>query len=115
MKNNVIHLNQDTASTIRANLPNKNVCNKLAYFYSIFSDSTRLKILVSLMLSEMCVNDLANILDTHQTTISHQLKYLRASGAVSCTRKNKFIFYKVSDKFIRLMMLNGFDYILQAG
>ena len=115
MKNTVIHLDKDIENIIRTHLPNKNVCNKLAYFYSIFSDSTRLKILVSLMLSEMCVNDLANILNTHQTTISHQLKFLRASGVVRCTRKNKFIFHKVSDKFIRLMMLNGFDYILQAG
>ena len=112
MKSEIIHLNKDIEEKIRYHLPNKKVCNKLAFFYSIFSDTTRLKILVSLIISEMCVNDLAHILNIHQTTVSHQLKLLKSSGVVSCTRKNKFMFYKVTDKFIELIMLNGFDYIL---
>ena len=109
---NIIHLDPYVHKIIKEHLPNKKVCNKLAYFYSIFSDSTRLKILVTLLLSEMCVNDLTNILELNQTTVSHQLKILKASGVVSTTRRNKYIFYKVTDKFIELIMLNGFDYIL---
>lgn len=98
--------------TIKENIPNKHICNYLASFYSIFSDSTRIKIIISLLLSEMCVNDLSRILDVNQTTISHQLKILKSSGAVSSTRKNKYIFYKVSDKFVSIIMHNGVDYIL---
>ena len=113
MISNIIHLDQDTEKRIKEHLPNKKVCSKLAYFYSIFSDTTRLKILVTLLLSEMCVNDLARILELNQTTVSHQLKILKSCGVVSTTRKNKYIFYKVTDKFIEIIMLNGVDYILE--
>lgn len=112
MTSNIIHLSHDLEKKIKEHLPNKNVCTKLAYFYSIFSDITRLKILVSLIIAEMCVNDISQVLELNQTTVSHQLKFLKSAGVVTSSRKNKFIFYKVSDKFIELIMLNGFDYIL---
>ncbi len=109
----LIHLHKLTEQTIKSNLPNKKVINKLTYFYSIFNDSTRIKILIALLLSKMCVNDLSKILDLNQTTVSHQLKYLKSCGVVSSTRINKFNFYEVSNKFVELVMLNGFDYILE--
>jgi len=112
MTSTVIHLDSELEKIIKDHLPNKTVCTKLAYFYSIFSDTTRIKILVTLILAEMCVNDLANILGLNQTTVSHQLKLLKSAGVVKSSRKNKYIFYKVNDKFIELIMINGFDYIL---
>jgi len=110
--NNLIHIDSEKENLIKDYLPNNKVCSKLAYFYSIFSDATRLKILVSLLVSEMCVNDLAAILNLNQTTVSHQLKILKSSGVVSTTRKNKFIFYKITDKYINLALMDGVDYIL---
>lgn len=113
MRKPIIHLDADTQDTIRESIPNSQVCNRLAYFYSMFSDSTRLKIIISLLLKEMCVNDLSLMLDINQTTISHQLKILKSNGAVTSTRNNKYIFYKVTDKFINSIMINGVDYILK--
>jgi ArsR family transcriptional regulator len=77
----------------------------------MFSDSTRLKIIVSLLYREMCVNDLSSLLNINQTTISHQLKILKSNGAVTTNRINKFIFYKVNNQLINNIMLNGVDYI----
>ena len=108
----IIHLDKDTADIIKTHLPNKIVCNKLAYFYSIFSDSTRIKIITTLLISELCVNDLSTILNLNQTTVSHQLKILKSNGVVSIRKTNKFTFYKVSDKFAKTIMNNGFDYII---
>ena len=112
MTNKIIHLDKHSQNTIQNNLPNTKVCNKLADFYSMFSDETRLKIITALLLKEMCVNDLSQILNINQTTISHQLKILKSNGAVSTTRNNKFVFYKVNNTIINNIMLNGFDYIL---
>lgn len=100
------------ANIIKSNMPNVAVCVSLAEFYSIFSDTTRLKILIALSLTEMCVNDLSCLLDINQTTVSHQLKTLKGIGAVKATRKNKYIFYKVTDRFINNIMINGVDFIL---
>lgn len=112
MSNTIIHLDTHSQHTIKDTLPNAKVCNKLADFYSLFSDSTRLKIITALLLKEMCVNDLSNLLGLNQTTISHQLKILKSNGAVTTTRSSKFIFYKVNSTIINNIMINGVDYIL---
>lgn len=111
-KPELLHLNKETEFTIKENMPCDRIVNNLSNFYSIFSDCTRLKILISLLLGEMCVNDLSNILNINQTTISHQLKILKTSGAVSATRKNKYVFYKATNKFINNIMINGVDFYL---
>ena len=112
MNNTNIHLDNGSHETIKSNLPNKTVCNKLADFYSMFSDETRLKIITALLLKEMCVSDLSQLLNINQTTVSHQLKILKSNGAVITNRQSKFIFYKVNNNIINNIMLNGFDYIL---
>ena len=109
--NKIIHLDTASQEALLIGLPNNQVCNKLSNLYSMFSDSTRLKILTALQYKEMCVNDLSTLLGINQTTISHQLKILKNNGAVSTTRLNKFIFYKVNNQLINNIMLNGVDYI----
>lgn len=109
---NLLKIDNDIESKIREHLPSTETLNNLTYFYSIFCDNTRLKILISLIISEMCVNDLSLTLGINQTTISHQLKILRSAGIVSTTRKNKFVFYRITNKFIRSIMLNGLDNLL---
>lgn len=110
---NTLQLPLTHAEIVRESIPSSKVCNNLALFYSIFADSTRLKIIIALLLSEMCVNDISNVLNINQTTVSHQLKVLKSCGAVTSKRKNKFIFYKVTSKFINNIMINGVDYILK--
>lgn len=112
MAKSIIHLNKAVENNLKEGLPNAKVCEKLALFYSMFSDSTRLKIITALLTEEMCVNDLSTLLNINQTTISHQLKILKSNGAVTCKRDNKFIFYKVTSKFINNVMISGVDYIL---
>lgn len=111
-KSSLMYLDKDIESTIKENMPSDQIVTNLSSFYSIFSDGTRLKILISLLLGEMCVNDLSNLLNINQTTISHQLKILKTSGAVTATRKNKFVFYRATNKFINNIMINGVDFYL---
>lgn len=111
MAGQIIHLNPSLQENLKEGLPNSEVCVKLTQLYSMFSDPTRLKIIVALLYTEMCVNDLSEMLGINQTTISHQLKILRSNGAVTTTRKNKFIFYKVNSHILNNIMLSGIDYI----
>ena len=112
MKKDVVFLNSNIYNTIVDNMPSNNICSNIAYFYSVFGDVTRLKVIIALSLSEMCVNDLSNVLNINQTTISHQLKILKSIGAVTITKKNKYTFYKITDKFVNEAMITGMDYIL---
>ena len=93
-------------------MPEENVLESLANFFSIFADATRIKILSALSVSEMCVNDIANILELNQTTVSHQLKSLKTVGAVKYRRDGKIIFYSIADNVINDCLLNGVNYIM---
>lgn len=109
---NYLRINRITKDMIDMHLPNNDILDDLTYFYSVFCDNTRLKILISLSITQMCVNDLSEALQINQTTISHQLKILRSAGVVTATRKNKFIFYRITNKFISSIMINGIDNLL---
>lgn len=93
-------------------MPKQSTLEKLAGFFSIFSDATRIKILTALTISEMCVNDISTLLNINQTTVSHQLKFLRSFGAVKCRREGKLIYYSIADNNINEVMLNGVNFLI---
>lgn len=108
----LILLSNDKEECINEYMPKDSTLKRLANFFSVFSDATRIKILTALSLSEMCVNDLSVMLKINQTTVSHQLKYLKQNGVVSCERDGKIIYYSLSGEGVNNVMLNGVEYLL---
>ena len=111
MENEKMLLNTQTVKDIKYYLPEEKMCLKLADFFSMFSDGTRIKILSALAVSEMCVSDLSKILNINQTTISHQLKLLKSTGTVKFRRDGKVIYYSISSKMVNDCLLSGVDYL----
>lgn len=106
-----ILLKEEKVKDVKFYLPEEKTCYKLADFFSIFSDTTRIKILSALAVSEMCVNDISRILNINQTTVSHQLKLLKSIGAVKFRRDGKIIYYSLASKVINDCLLSGVDYL----
>ena len=92
-------------------LPNNDSIERLAIFFQNFSDGTRLKIISCLAMCNMCVNDLSTILNINQTTISHQLKYLKSQNLVTCKREGKIILYSLSSSKVNDLMLSAVNVI----
>ena len=92
-------------------LPNNDSIERLAIFFQNFSDGTRLKIISCLAMCDMCVNDLSTILNINQTTISHQLKYLKSQNLVTCKREGKIILYSLSSSKVNDLMLSAVSVI----
>ena len=107
-----IKAEEKVVSDIKYYLPQEKVLRLLAEFFSMFSDETRIKIISALGVSELCVNDIANILDLNQTTVSHQLKLLKSVGAVKFGRDGKTIYYSLADKQINDCLLSGVNYLM---
>ena len=105
-----ILLKPEKIKDVKFYLPEEKTCLKLADFFSTFSDTTRIKILSALAVSEMCVNDLSRILNINQTTISHQLKYLKNQNIVCFKRNGKIKTYSLHNKFINELM----DYAIES-
>ena len=82
-----------------------------AYTLSVFADYTRVKILSALAISELCVTDLSRILNINQTTVSHQLRFLKSAGIVKCIRQGKIIFYSLTDDSINDVILKGIEFL----
>lgn len=104
-------LDARTRSQVLDYMPKPEVVEKLVGFFDVFSDYTRLKIVSALLVSSMCVTDLAELLGLNQTTVSHQLRQLKQIGAVRSKRQGKVVFYSVENPKVGEMMLNGVEYL----
>ncbi len=83
----------------------------LADLFRMFGDPTRLRILMALQASELCVCDIAQLLGMTVSAISHQLRLLKVAGLVNYRRVGKSIIYSLADDHVRIMMQNGIDHI----
>ena len=100
-----------TQSLIEGCVPSGEVLSSLVKFFSVFSDATRLKILSALSISEMCVTDLSLVLGINQTTVSHQLRYLKDAGIVEMQRHGKIIFYATKGSIVGDVLLKGVEFL----
>jgi ArsR family transcriptional regulator len=107
MENKFLLLTERNKKEVLDYMPSDNSINKLALFFQNFSDGTRLKIISCLAMCDMCVNDLSNILQINQTTISHQLKYLKTQHIVTSTRDGKIILYSLASRKVNELMLTA--------
>jgi ArsR family transcriptional regulator len=89
----------------------ENVLNNLAEFFKILGDTTRVKILHAIDENEMCVCDVANVLNMSKSSISHQLGTLRRSGIVKCRKVGKEVFYSLDDDHVREVFEVGIKHI----
>ena len=83
----------------------------LAAVFKIFGDSTRVKLLYILSVSEMCVQDLAQLLGVTQSAVSHQLRALKASKLVRYRREGKTVFYARADGHVRTIIDQGLEHV----
>ena len=98
MENKFLLLSERSHCQMKKFLPSDSQIFNLAEFFQNLSDSTRLKIISCLSLSDLCVNDICTLLSINQTTVSHQLQILKSQGIVSFRREGKVIIYSLISK-----------------
>ena len=104
---------EQTVNKIKENQPDDDVLYNLADLYKIFGDSTRIKILYVLFEHELCVNDIATLLNMSSSAISHQLRVLKQSHLVSFRRQGKTLFYFLADDHVRIIIEKGLEHICE--
>lgn len=98
---------EDTVRQVRAGLSGDAQLQKTAEMFKAVSDPTRLKIINALILSEMCVCDLAALIDRTQPAVSHHLKVLRQLQLVKYRREGKTVYYELDDEHVRNVFHQG--------
>ena len=104
-------LDKRTQGLVEDYVPDGEILDGLVCFFSIFVDPTRVRMLSALAISEMCVTDLAGILSLNQTTVSHQLRFLRNIGIVQSRRQGKIIFYSLVNDTVNDVLLKGVEFL----
>ena len=96
---NVIH--EEIVNQVKAKMPLEENLYDLADLFKVFGDSTRIKILWALDEAEMCVCDIAVLLNMTQSAISHQLRVLRQARLIKNRKDGKVVFYSLKDEHIK--------------
>lgn len=105
----VIH--SEVVDKVKERMPNDEVLYDLSDFFKIFGDSTRLKIIWALDENEMCVCDIAVLLNMTKSAISHQLKTLRQENLVKFRREGKVVYYSLKDDHVSDIFEKGMEHI----
>ena len=95
-------------------LPADEVLYDLAELFKIFGDSTRVKILYALLEAELCVCDIAKLMDVSQSAVSHQLRVLKGSKLVKFRREGKTLYYSLADEHVFRILSQGMEHILEG-
>ena len=106
-----ISVHEDIVRRVEEVMPDEQELLDLAEFFKIFGDSTRIKILYVLSQSEMCVCDIANLLQMGQSASSHQLRVLKQMRLVTFRRDGKTVFYSLADGHIQTILAQGMEHI----
>jgi ArsR family transcriptional regulator, lead/cadmium/zinc/bismuth-responsive transcriptional repressor len=106
---NIIH--EDIVNQVRDRMPQEESLYDLAELFKVFGDSTRIRILWALNESEMCVCDIAVLLNMTQSAISHQLRVLKQTNLVKNRREGKVVYYSLVDDHVREIFDQGLIHI----
>ena len=104
-------VHEDLLKIVNETLPKETELYDLAELFKVFGDSTRIRILFVLFEAEVCVCDLAKVLNMTQSAISHQLRILKQNKLVKNRREGKSIFYSLADDHVRTIINQGRDHI----
>lgn len=106
---NAIH--EDIVNQVRDKMPQEESLYDLAELFKVFGDSTRIRILWALHEVEMCVCDIAVLLNMTQSAISHQLRVLKQANLVKNRKEGKVVYYSLVDDHVREIFDQGLIHI----
>lgn len=105
----VIHA--DVVNEVKKRMPQDNDLYDLSDFFKVLGDSTRVRIIWALDENEMCVCDIAVLLNMTKSAISHQLKSLKQADLVKFRREGKVVYYSLKDDHVKDIFEKGIEHI----
>lgn len=104
-------IHEDVVRQVIEKMPEDESLYDLADLFKVFGDSTRIRILWALHEAEMCVCDIAALLDLSQSAISHQLRLLKQAKLVKNRRQGKVVYYSLDDDHVKKIFDQGLAHI----
>lgn len=106
---NLVHDN--IVERVRAAMPDENTLVDVAELFKVFGDSTRTRILSALFEAELCVCDIASLLNMTKSAVSHQLRILRQTKIVKNRKQGKEVYYSLDDEHIARIYKTALEHL----
>ena len=101
--------------TARAHILADDKLDPLCDIFKVLSDPTRMRIILALVDSEMCVCDIAGAVECSQSNVSHQLRLMRQSGIVKFRKDGKSVYYSLDDDHVKTIIVQAVNHISHMG
>ena len=98
-------------SAVQKQLPGEEEIRALAETFKVLGDSTRIRIVMALALQELCVCDLAALINLSVSAISHQLRLLRNLKLVKFRKEGKMVYYSLDDEHIGNLIIQAREHV----
>lgn len=108
-------INAYKVAAARNAMPPEKVLFRLAETFKVLGDPTRIRILYALSLEELCVCDIASLLGTTKSAISHQLRLLRSLRIVRHRKDGRIVYYSLDDSHVGNLLREGLYHITSQG
>ena len=109
----LMHAHPDAVARIAEHMPDEDTLFDLSELFKLFADSTRIRILYALGAGELCVCDIATLLQMTQSAISHRLSALKKSKLIKYRRSGKTVFYALADAHVLTILQMGAEHVAE--
>lgn len=104
-------VNEEHVNVVIENLPVEDDIVDASDIFKILGDPSRLRIAIALSIKELCVGDVAAIMEISQSGVSHQLRLMKKNRIVKSRREGKMIYYSLDDEHIKHIIDIAMDHI----
>jgi len=109
------NVNASRVEAMSASLIGVDEATGLAEMFRLLGDPTRVRILFALLeAGELCVCDVAAVVDTTDTKVSQAMRLLRGAGVVRNRRDGRNIFYRLDDAHVRMVLDLSREHVAHA-
>lgn len=105
----VVHLDRVAMAREEA-IPDRDA-DRLVLIYKALADRTRLRMVMALRKGEMCVCDLAALLNLSESAVSHQIRRLKDLALVKSRREGQVLYYSLDDHHVDELIQVGLDHL----
>ena len=104
-------IDKQKISNVKKKMESTAAIGRLSETFKVLGDNTRVKILFALLIQELCVCEIADLLGTTKSAISHQLRILRNTRLVKFRKDGKMAFYSLDDNHIANLFAEGLKHV----
>ncbi len=106
----IFHVDEEKVLKLKEELIGEYKALTLSEIFKALGDPTRVKILYTLMENELCVCDIATLLEMTVSAISHQLRLLRNLKLVKFRKEGKMVYYSLDDEHVKKLLEMGVEH-----